>query len=102
MDADNTEQVAIVDLVEGDVVLHPVRQMWMRVVRLETLTETIHHNDRGEKRSETPRSLRQITLDPVHREKFEMFIPYYLDYRDMEQFDMITRWTGGDLPTQRY
>lgn len=102
MDPENTEQVAITDLVVDDVVLNPEKLMWMRVVRVKRVTETIHVNERGVERSEAPRSLLRITLDPVHRLKVETFIPYYLDRRDIEQLDTITRWKGGDPPPQLY
>ncbi|OMB79308.1 hypothetical protein A5743_14295 [Mycolicibacterium conceptionense] len=75
--------------------------MWMRVHRVRDFPETEHKFEQG-KWQHKERSLRRITLDPVHREPYEMFIPFDLDYRDAEQLTMITRWTGGELPRQAY
>lgn len=99
---DNTEQVAITDLREGDVVLHPERQMWMRVHRVRDYTKRTRSFEQDSGWSETESDLRKITLDPVHREKFETFIPFDLDYCDAEQLEQVTRWTGGELPRQAY
>ncbi|WP_234804546.1 hypothetical protein [Mycobacteroides abscessus] len=101
MNADNTEQVAAQDLVEGDVVLHPERQMWMRIVRILDDPENIVTYTQGET-STTTRAHRQLMLDPIHRQEVETTKPHPLDYRDAGLLEEVTRWTGGDLPTQRY
>ncbi|WP_237158874.1 hypothetical protein [Mycolicibacterium fortuitum] len=98
---ENTVQVAITDLREGDIVLHPERQMWMRVHQVRDWTETTRSYEQGEW-SVAEGSFRRITLDRVHREPFETFIPFDLDYRDAEELEMITRWAGGELPPQAY
>ncbi|WP_243858125.1 hypothetical protein [Mycobacterium sp. DL440] len=99
---ENTGQVAVTDLVEGDVVLHPERQMWMRVHRVRDFVETVRSFEQATGWTTEESSLRRVTLDPVHRLPIETFIPFDLDYRDAEQLELITRWTGGELPPQAF
>lgn len=102
VDVHNSEQVAIADIRVGDVVLHPERLMWMRVVRVDDRPERTLAYEQDAGWSETKSFFRRITLDPVHRMDIETFIPFDLDYRDAEQFETITRWAGGEMPPQAY
>ncbi|MBE5481683.1 hypothetical protein [Mycobacteroides abscessus] len=102
MDADNTEKVAVQDLVEGDVVLHPERHMWMRVIGIFDGPETVHRYEQGKEPTETRRLHRQLKMDPIHRLEVETPTPFYLDYRDAGVLELITRWRGGDLPSQQF
>src|SRR4051812_48223342 len=91
MDTGDEEEAFIAALQLGDVVMHPVRREWMRVVDIKegVATDTLYETDPKTGLGKEPRvshePYRRLGLDRLDRDPWETPIPYELYYRDIER-----------------
>jgi hypothetical protein len=78
------EEAFISAIREGDVVLHPEKNEWMRVGHVEIRTVTIHTYDqeKGERDRDEPQVF--LTLYQLDRDSWETPIPFRLHFKDIE------------------
>ena len=83
------EEVPISAIRKGDIVLHPQRLEWMRVVDVKEGVATDIHYAQDQMPRVVKESWRSLFLDRLDRLPIETPMPVELYYRDIEQ--LITR-----------
>jgi hypothetical protein len=91
MNTGDEEEAFIAALQCGDVVMHPEKLEWMRVVDIEggVVTDTVYERDPMTELGKQPRvsreTYRRLLLDRLDRDPWETWIPIELYYRDIER-----------------
>lgn len=89
------EEVKVSELRVDDIVLHPEKSMWMRIVSINEMVQTTYDTVAG---TETSRDYLLVNVDRLDKLPIETALPYPLNFFDPDR--VIPRWTGAELPQQ--